>query len=167
MAEIWKAIKGFENYYEVSTFGNVRNSKNGRLRKPKETRDGYLQVCLYVESKMTTKYIHRLVAETFIHNPENKPQVNHINEIKLDNRILNLEWTTAKENSNFGTRTQRMAESRSKPIYVIYRDNTYEEYHSITIAAKELGLWKGDIWRVLNGQRKTTGGLRFEYAEGK
>ena len=72
---------------------------------------------------------------------------------------------TCKENSNYGTRTKRMAESISKPIIVIYRDNTYEEYPSLTIAAKELCLLKGGIANVLKGNRNTHHGLRFEYVK--
>lgn len=176
----WKKIKGFENY-EVSNEGEVRNVKNGYILK-QEDNGGYLRVTLYVNGKHTHKKIHRLVAEVFIPNPENKPQVNHIDEDKTNNCVENLEWASAKENSNYGTRTQRMKnnpewkksnakhlqrlhESNSKSIIVIYQDDTYEEWPSAAIAAQDLGLWRAHIVDVLKGQRKTTGGLRFEYAE--
>lgn len=158
MQEIWKNIKGFDKY-EVSTLGNIRNIKTGRLRKPVEARDGYLRTGLGVGSKRKFKLVHRLVAEAFIPNQDNKPQVNHINEIKSDNRLENLEWVTAKENINYGNHNKRIR----KQIYVIYRDNTYEEYPSATIAAKELGLRQSNIVNVLKGRYKTTGGLRFRY----
>lgn len=158
----WKIIKDYENY-EVSDSGLVRNRKTGRELKGLDNR-GYLRVCLYKYDKQTFKSIHRLVAETFIPNPDKKPEVNHINEIKCDNRIENLEWMTSKENMNYGNRSKRQAVSKSKPIIVIYRDNTYEYYPSATICAEELGLWKGNINSVIKGRRKTAGGLRFEYA---
>lgn len=176
----WKKIKGFENY-EVSDEGKVRNITTGFVLKQEDNR-GYLRVVLYINGKKTHKKIHRLVAEAFIPNPDNKPQVNHRDEDKKNNSVRNLEWVTAKENSNYGTRTQRMKnnpewkksnaehlqrlhESNSKPIIVIYRDNTYEKYPSAAMAAQDLGLWRAHIVQVLKGQRKTTGGLRFEYAE--
>lgn len=178
---MWREIEYFNNY-EVSTDGKVRNKKTRRVLKPIDNGQGYLQVDLYVNGKGTSKRINRLVAEAFIPNPEKLPQVNHINEIKADNRVDNLNWMTAKENANHGTRTERMknnhewkkkhaeqlqrlCESNSMPIIVIYRDNTYEEYPSAKIAAQELELNKGHICDVLKGRRKTTGDLRFEYAE--
>lgn len=98
MKEIYKDIKNFEDIYQVSNKGNVRNKKTGLVRKPTDDTHGYLQVKLSSGSKNRTAKIHRLVAETFIENPENKRTVNHINGIKYDNRVENLEWCTDQEN---------------------------------------------------------------------
>jgi len=101
--EVWKSIKGFENYYEVSNLGNVKRKEGTSHLKPKNLKhlldkDGYRRVNLKVSQKTNSKIVHRLIAEAFIDNPENKPQVNHINGIKGDNTLSNLEWCTLSEN---------------------------------------------------------------------
>lgn len=108
--EIWKPINGYEQSYEVSNFGNVRsldreiiiNNKVWRLKgkqlKKRIESHGYLAVVLFSGSKRNSQKIHRLVANAFIDNPYNKNEVNHINLIKDDNRVENLEWVTRKEN---------------------------------------------------------------------
>ena len=161
---MWKDIKGFDNY-EVSTDGQVRNKKSGLILKGLYHSGGYLKVGLYINGKSTTKFIHRLVAQAFIPNLDNKSDVNHINEIKTDNRVQNLEWMTSKENNNYGTHNERSGISRSKPIYALYHDGTNKYFSSIRDAARELGLYPENIVSVLKGKRKTTGGLQFKYAE--
>lgn len=97
--EIWKDIKGFENYYEVSSLGRVRRLyKQGyKYRKP-VSQHGYNHVTLSKNGTWSKFQIHRLVAELFISNPKNKPCVNHKNGIKTDNKVENLEWCTHSEN---------------------------------------------------------------------
>jgi hypothetical protein len=97
MQEIWKPIRGFEEFYEVSSNGNVRNA-NGRPLKPFMIRQGYLMVELFHNYKRTHARVNRLVAEAFIPNPDNRSEVNHKNGDKVDNRVENLEWTTKSEN---------------------------------------------------------------------
>lgn len=96
--EIWKDIAGYEGYYEISNLGRVRNSLKRVITK-KLNGNGYFRLILYKNKVQKNKTIHRLLAEAFIPNPENKPQVNHINGIKTDFRLQNLEWVTGKENS--------------------------------------------------------------------
>lgn len=99
MVEIWKNIKGFDDAYSVSTFGRVKNNRTDHILTPNlHKKKGYLFIVL---SKMPIRRktsIHRLVAETFIPNPENKSQVNHKNGIKINCAVDNLEWNTASEN---------------------------------------------------------------------
>lgn len=101
--EIWRDVVGYENKYQVSNLGSVRSlnfMRTGRVQNllPHIKKDGYVCVALLKDGKHKTCFIHRLVAEAFIPNPENKPCVDHINEIKTDNRVENLRWCTYSEN---------------------------------------------------------------------
>ena len=98
--EIWKPIKDYEGHYEISNQMNVKSLKRGKekLLKLAKSGNGYFIVDLYKKGyKNKICLVHRLIAEAFIPNPENKPTVNHINGDKADNRIENLEWATDSE----------------------------------------------------------------------
>ena len=117
--ERYATIEGFPNYL-VTTHGRVLSLKDSRGKdrikelKPQYSNSGYLTVLLYKNGKQYHKYVHRLVAKAFIPNPENKPEVNHIDEDKSNNCVSNLEWMTAKENRNHGTRNERAGKTISK-----------------------------------------------------
>ncbi|MFW9875833.1 MAG: NUMOD4 motif-containing HNH endonuclease [Candidatus Thorarchaeota archaeon] len=106
MIEKWEYIKGFEDSYQTSNMGNVKSlRRKGRKKemilKPQEHSDGRTNVTLYKNGKKHNKKVHRLVAEAFIPNPKNKPQVDHKNGKKADNRASNLRWVTNKENKYY------------------------------------------------------------------
>ena len=97
MSEIWKPIEGYENKYEVSNFGNVKRIKSGRILKPNAVSEGYLRVCL-CDGRWKHKLCHRLVGKAFIENPNNYPQIDHIDADKINNRVENLRWVTNSMN---------------------------------------------------------------------
>ena len=114
MIEEWRPIEGYEGLYEVSNTGQVRSLDRfyyrlhkGKVLSPTKDRYGYLTVTLNCNGKSKTIKIHRLVAQAFLLNPDNLPQVNHKDEVKTNNNVDNLEWCTAKYNNNFGTRQER------------------------------------------------------------
>lgn len=99
--EIWKDVKDFQGVYQISSLGRLKSFKinpNGYITSQKNSKGGYLSVVLISGKKIKYTRIHRIVAKHFIDNPERKKQVNHINGIKSDNRVENLEWVTPKEN---------------------------------------------------------------------
>lgn len=127
MEEIWKPIPEYEEYYEVSSLGRVRRIRTGRILKNHIDSYGYLVVGLHVHSKQKTCFVHRLVAMTFIPNPENKPQVNHINGIKTDNCSTNLEWATSSENMRHAYNTGLIDKEK---LAASVRDIRYGKHHS-------------------------------------
>ena len=103
MEEQWKVFLSYDHNhghaeYQVSTNGSIRNSRTGKIKAPTQHGDGYL--VFRADAIRYTKLVHRIVAETFIPNPENKPCVDHINGIRSDNRVENLRWVDHKENMN-------------------------------------------------------------------
>ncbi|MED5492674.1 MAG: NUMOD4 domain-containing protein [Pseudomonadota bacterium] len=111
MQEIWKPISGYEGLYEVSNLGRVKSlgrmrvTKGGgkswlpeRIKAASSQREGYVSAHLYKNSKMSKRYIHRLVAEAFLANPNSLPQVNHLDGDKANNAATNLEWCSASDN---------------------------------------------------------------------
>ena len=111
--EVWKKIEGFETY-SVSTMGNVRNDITGRVLRPVCNRKSgnYRMVVLHSNGKQHMFLVHRLVALAFIPNPNNLPTVNHKDENPSNNSVDNLEWMSRKDNNNYGTRNQRLSESK-------------------------------------------------------
>jgi len=163
--EIWKPIAGYENLYYISNLGRVKSllgygGVKERILKPAMGRD-YLHVSLNDNGRKKTLKIHRLVAQTFIPNPENLPQVNHLNENKTDNRACNLEWCSAKYNSNYGTAIQRTIEKISKPVICIELNTTFQ--NSLE-AKKHLGVDNSSIIKCCRGKLKTCGGYHWKYA---
>ena len=126
MKEVFRDITGYEGLYQVSNFGNVRSlnyNKTGQVKllNPGKTTNGYLIVGLCKEGNRKHRFVHRLVAQTFIENPDNLPEVNHIDEDKTNNVVSNLEWCDRKYNANYGTGQQRKAEAQRgvKRPYVV------------------------------------------------
>jgi hypothetical protein len=156
-----KDINNFEGY-AVTEEGQVWSYKSKRFLKPRANKSGYLRVTLYKDGKAQEKYIHRLVAEAYIPNPDNKEQVNHKDEDKSNNNVNNLEWMTCKENNNHGTHNERMGKAHRKPIYCIELDRVFE---SQAQACKELGINAGQLSGVLRGttRHKTAGGYHWRY----
>ena len=160
--EEMKDIAGFEGEYAITRDGRVWSYKSKRFLKPLNNGIGYYRVDLYKDKKIKRCLIHRLVAEAFIPNPDNKPQVNHLDECKSNNCVDNLEWATAKENSNYGTRTERSNKNSSKPVYCVELDRTFD---GAAQAGRELGLCSNNITSYCKGIRKTVGGYHWKYAE--
>ena len=171
--EIWKDIVGYENLYQVSNLGRVKSLNY--LQKGKEqilkgfkVTSGYLAVNLSKDGKSKTHTIHRLVAKTFIENPDNLPQVNHKDECKTNNRLDNLEWCSSKYNCNYGTRNKRQSEiltnypKFSKQVLCV---ETGKIYPSAMQVKRELGFAGGNISAVCRGKGKTAYGFHWKYID--
>lgn len=159
--ETFVKIEGFEKY-EVSNLGKVRNIKSGRILKPSLGNNGYLIHQLSEHSKRKTLLLHRIIATAFIDNPGKKPQINHIDENKLNNDLSNLEWCTEKENIIHGTRTKRVAEKLSKKVIQLdLNDNILNEFESMVQAEQETGVSTGNISSCCSGKTKSAGGFKW------
>lgn len=175
MEEIWKQVRGYEGRYEVSNLGRVRSfaqSKKGKIISGSLSKKGYVMVKLYngFRAKKTCP-VHRLVATAFIPNPNDLPQVNHKDENKENNCVENLEWCTNDYNTHYGTKIARVAAklrccpTTSKKIFSIDSNGVKQFYDSINEAARQTGLLRPNITKVLMGRRHTCGGLHWCYVE--
>ena len=145
MNEIWKDVKGYEGLYQVSNLGNIKSfhkrSYGNLLKLP--IKKGYFQVGLRKNGIRKYYQVHRLVAEAFIENKQNLPQVNHKDENKLNNDVNNLEWCTVSYNNCYGTRLERVYfnnKSRKPVIYFNLKDNSTREFTSVMQASRETGI---------------------------
>lgn len=170
---MWKPIEGFEGRYEVSDSGEVRNLKSLRVLSPKRAGAGYLQVCLGAGNY---RYVHRLVAQAFVANPQGLPQVNHLDGVKPNNTAENLAWCSASENARHAYATglldetackkpQRGAEHHRARAVVMSSDSGHIQitYHTISSASKETGIDYSTIHGALTGKFKQAGGWRWRF----
>lgn len=169
MREGWRDIAGYNNYpvYQVSTLGRVISftRKGSRILKPFQ-KHGYLYVALTRNGKRNDFRVHRLVAEAFIPNPDNLPEVNHKDEDKTNNRVDNLEWITPKENANYGNRNRAISQKVKKAVARVdpHTGKDLEVYDSVTEAASYIGgASKAHISDCCKGKRKTSGGYKWRY----
>lgn len=170
MTEEWRKIKGYQNY-SVSNLGNVRNDKTGRLLKPGKsgggTKRNYYQVLLYQGSHASRKsvFIHRLVADAFIPNPDNFPEVNHIDRDGFNNAVSNLEWVTRSENVLHTCSGHKISIREIKSKKVI-RVEDGKVFNDIVEAAQDCGSQNYlSISNCMVGRRQTAFGYHWKYLE--
>lgn len=162
--ERWKTIEDYPNYM-VSDMGRVKSLNYHRTGKEKflkdsKDKDGYLYVNLSKEGKVKKFKVHRLVASAFLDNPNNLPEVNHINEDKTDNRFENIEYCDRFYNMNYGTRTERT----QKPILQFTKEGEFvKKWVSATQVQKELGINQSHISKCCKGKKKSIGGYIWGY----
>ena len=166
--EIWKDIVGYEGLYQVSDLGNVRSLNYHREKRIKilsqiKRPNDYLSVVIYVNGKCKKYSVHRLVAETFIPNPENKPQVNHINGDKTDNRVENLEWCTQSENQKHAI---RWGLQKTKTILQYdLQGNFIKQWNSAIEIKKTLGIPTSNIVANCRGRLRTAHKYIWKYKD--
>lgn len=180
--EIWKSVKDYEGYYEVSNFGRVRSLdravncthgsiaiKKGKILKQTVQAKGYLCVNLAKNGKSKSVQIQRIVAMAFIDNPDNLPCVNHKDENPQNNHVDNLEWCTYEYNNTYGNRLIRMAKSNTngklaKMVYKYTSDNEFvEEYPSCAELKRLYNYDPSKISECCRGLRKTAYGYIWKY----
>ena len=165
MEEIFKSIEGYEELYQVSSYGRVKSLTRNKMLNT-EICCGYQRVTLTKGKAKKHFLVHRLVAQAFIENPNNLPEVNHIDEDKMNNHVTNLEWCTRLYNANYGTAIERCALkrinniNRSKQVMCV---ETGVVYPSLSEAARQTGNRKSAIWCCCKGKHKTCGGLKWKY----
>lgn len=191
--EIWKDIKGYEGLYQVSNMARVKSLEKKvrcahgyrtlpeKVLKNKTSIGGYYYVNLYKDRTLKTAYVHKLVATAFIPNPKNKPQADHINTIRTDNRVENLQWVTIKENCNnpiskihhtekqLGKKNHMYGRKwglnpKSKPIIQLTLDGKPIKEWSCAMEVREvLGINNGMIGSCCKGMLDSAGGYRWMY----
>lgn len=164
--EVFKNIKGYEGLYQIGNEGTIKSLWYGKERILKQYKNvnGYLYVILCKNSQKKTYKVHRIVAEHFIPNPDNLPQVNHKNEIKTDNRVENLEWCDAKYNANYGSCQQRRAGKLAKQVLQYTLDGEFvAEYPSASDANRKTGYNFSKIAACCRNDRKTAYGYKWRY----
>lgn len=186
--ENWKDIEGYEGLYQVSDLSRIKSVERikafgflgdkpskEKILSPRVYQHGYSFVVFRKDKKIYQKTVHRLVGQAFIHNPENKPQINHINGIRSDNRIENLEWCTNSENNKhayriLGRKAAMLGKcgalnKKSKPVLVTNLKTLEQKlFVSLTSACEETKSLIQHASKVCNGKRKTHNGYNFKYA---
>lgn len=171
--EIWKDVKGYEGYYQVSNKGRVKSlnriSAQNHVMPEKILKQdvsvlGYCQVTFYKDGKKKREKVHRLAAFMFLTNENNYPQINHKDENPSNNNVDNLEWCTQAYNNLYNDRHKRIGKKMERAIYVI-KDERKSLYDSGRKASKILGLTEASVYRCLRGELNTHKGYTFEYAK--
>lgn len=173
--EIWKDVKDFVGLYQISNYGQVKSLnriveyKNGKIycyktKILKQSIDsyGYAVVGLTKQKNIKTKKVHRLILEAFVPISEEKLQVNHIDENKLNNTLENLEWCTTKYNTNHGTSIVRRSKKCNKAV-IGERKNKKIRFESLREASLYVNTPISGISLALSGKRKTAGGYTWNY----
>ena len=179
--EIWKDIEGYEGLYQVSNMGNVKSLErtvwcglNGgcyktvpeKIMKGVGDGHGYLQVGLYRDGKRKKCRINRLVAQAFLPNPDNLPEVNHKDEDKTNNCAENLEYCSRSYNMTYNGRAKKVGKKNSKPIFSIDKESgLIMWWESAREAERYTGINKGNICSCLKGKLKSAGGHIWFYAD--
>ena len=167
---VWKTIEGTNGEYQVSDTGLVKTTKTGRILRPNVSIHGYERVCLFKMDRERRYRVHRLVAMAFIPNPDNLPQVNHIDGNKRNNNVSNLEWVTNHENvihaKEHGLRTghEQFCESKKKRV-IATNIASGEQFVFDSIMAARKGIGTCHVQEVLKGQRQQAKGYTFALEE--
>lgn len=193
MREVWRDVKNYEGYYEVSNLGRVRslaktikiknkygsryNRRYNRqlILKTKSNKQGYLSVFLTKKGLYKCFRVNRLVAEVFIDNPESKPQAHHVNGIKADNRADNLQWMTRSENGKNAVINGLIKTGKDSPLFgkkhplskavfqLTLKGKFIRKFDCISDVTRELGIVRSNITAACTGRYKIAGGFRWKY----